>query len=151
MKRLMILATGIAAGAFAMYMLDPVAGRRRRAQVREKAVATGHDAERLARGASKHTVDRFRGAAAEVRSRFRTERVGDRRLHERIRSQLGRLVAAPGHLEVGVDNGHVTLRGSARPSEVEPLVAAVSGMQGVESVDNRLETGPRSQDGQPVH
>lgn len=63
MKHLMTLATGIAVGAFAMYMFDPENGNRRRAQVRDKAASAGHDAERLARGAAKQV-----GSAAKQAS-----------------------------------------------------------------------------------
>lgn len=154
MKGLMTLATGIAVGAFAMYMLDPEEGRRRRALVRDKAASAGHDAERLARGASKHAANQLRGAAAEAQSHMRNASVGDSQLHERIRSQLGRLVDQPGNLQVKVDHGHVTLSGSARPSEIQSLMAAVSAMQGVEGVDNRLSSGtgtPSSPGGSPLH
>lgn len=135
-------ATAFAAGAFAMYMLDPERGPSRRALVREKALAAGHDAQRLARGASRHTANQLRGAAADVRSRLRNAPISDRKLHERIRAELGRLVDQPGQVEVDVSNGFVTLSGAVKLSEMERLVAAVSATQGVEHVDNRLSTGP---------
>jgi osmotically-inducible protein OsmY len=154
MKGLMTLATGIAVGAFAMYMLDPEEGRRRRALVRDKAASAGHDAERLARSASRHAANQMRGAAAEAQSHLRNASVSDAQLHERIRSQLGRLVNQPGNLQVKVDHGHVTLSGSARPAEIQSLLAAVSAIQGVEGVDNRLSSGtgtPPSPSGSPLH
>jgi osmotically-inducible protein OsmY len=153
MKALMTLATGFAVGAFAMYMFDPEEGRRRRALVRDKAASAGHDAERLARGASRHAANQLRGAAAEAQSHMRNAPVSDSQLHERIRSQLGRLVDQPGTLQVKVDNGHVTLSGSAKPGEIQSLLAAVSAMQGVEGVDNRLSAGtqPSPGGGAPLH
>lgn len=154
MKHLMTLATGIAVGAFAMYMFDPENGNRRRALVRDKAASAGHDAERLARGASRHAANQVRGAAAEAQSHLRNVSVSDAQLHERIRSQLGRLVNQPGNLQVKVDHGRVTLSGSARPAEIQSLLAAVSAMQGVEGVDNRLSSGtgsPSSPSGSPLH
>jgi hypothetical protein len=143
------LATAFAAGAFAMYMLDPETGRRRRALVRDKAVAAGHDAQRLARGASRHTTDRLRGAAAEMRSQVREATPGDRQLHERIRSELGRLVDQPGQVQVEVSNGHVILSGSATPAEREKLIAAVSSMPGVEHVANHLSAAAPGTQGAP--
>jgi BON domain-containing protein len=154
MKRLLTLATGMAAGAFAMYMFDPENGNRRRARVRDKAVAAGHDTERLARGATKHATNQLRGAAAEAQSHMRDASPDDRQLHERIRSQLGRLVEHPGNLQVKVEHGHVTLSGSAKPSEIQSLLASVSSMQGVERVDNRLSAGTGAQPpsgGVPLH
>lgn len=122
--------------------------------MRDKAASAGHDAERLARGASKHAVNQLRGAAAEAQSRVRPAPLGDSFLHERIRSQLGSLVDQPGNLQVKVDHGHITLSGSATPSEIQSLLAAVSAMQGVEGVDNRLSSGTGtlpSPSGSPLH
>ncbi|HET7611864.1 MAG TPA: BON domain-containing protein [Rhodanobacteraceae bacterium] len=138
---LMKLATAFAAGAFAMYMLDPETGRRRRAMVRDKAVAAGHDAQRLARGASRRTSDKLRGAAAEMRSQMGDATPGDRQLHERIRSELGRLVGQPGQVEARVNDGLVTLSGSVQSAEMDRLIAAVSAIPGVRHVDNRLSVG----------
>ncbi|HET6906371.1 MAG TPA: BON domain-containing protein [Rhodanobacteraceae bacterium] len=152
MRQLIRLATAFTAGAFAMYMLDPQTGRRRRALVRDKAVAAGHDARRLARSASRHTADHLRGATAEMRSQMRGAHPDDRQLHERIRSELGRLVGQPGQVQVDVSNGHVTLTGSATPSEREKLVAAISSIPGVEHVANHLSagSGPGMQGTQPA-
>jgi hypothetical protein len=132
-----------------MYMLDPQTGRRRRALVRDKAMAAGHDAQRLARGVSRHTANSLRGTAAEVRSQMRDAPLDDRQLHERIRSELGRLVDQPGQVGVNVSNGFVTLTGSAKSSEMERLIGVVSAMQGVEHVENRLSAalGPAGPQG----
>lgn len=148
MKQLLKMVTAFAAGALTMYMLDPVAGRRRRATVRDKAVAAGHDAEDFARDSARHASDLVHGAAAQL---HRSEPANDRQLKERIRSQLGHLVAQPGKVEVHVENGLVTLSGSARLSEVEELVTAVSAMLGVERVDNRLAPGQVVQTSQSKH
>lgn len=154
MKRLLTLATGMAAGAFAMYMFDPENGNRRCALARDKAASAGHDAERMARGATRHAANQLRGAAAEAQSHLHGTPLSDTQLHERIRSQLGRLVDQPGSLQVKVEHGQVTLSGTAKPSEIQSLLAVVSAMQGVERVDNRLSTGiggQPSSGGAPLH
>lgn len=133
-----------------MYLFDPVAGRRRRALARDKAVAAGHDVEDFARGKARHAADRLHGAAAQMRAHMRHEPVDDEQLTDRIRSQLGHLVAQPGKIEVHVENGVVTLSGSARLGEVDQLVASVASMLGVEGVDNRLE-GHAAKAGQTQH
>jgi osmotically-inducible protein OsmY len=138
MKRLLALATGIAAGAMVMYMLDPNNGRRRRALVRDKAVAAGHDVERLARGTSRQTANRLRGMAAKVRARVQHPRLDDDQLRDHIRSKLGHALRHPARVEVDVDHGHVVLKGTADPVETEHLVATISKMQGVHGVENRL-------------
>ena len=136
MGRLLKLAAAFAAGAATMYLLDPVAGRRRRATARDKVRAAGQDIQDYAQDTARHAVDRLHGASAHLHGHAPS---GDRQLHDRIRSKLGHLVAQPGKVEVHVEGGLVTLSGSARLSEVDELVAAVSDMLGVSRVDNRLD------------
>lgn len=138
MKRLLALATGLAAGALAMYMLDPSNGRRRRALVRDKAVAAGHDVERLARGTTRHTANHLRGTAAKLRARVHHSRPDDEQLHDHIRARLGHTLHHPAHVEVQVDHGHVVLKGTANAAEMDLLVSTISKMQGVHGVESRL-------------
>lgn len=130
--------TAFTAGAAIMYYLDPVAGRRRRALVRDRGVAAGHDVEDFARAKSKRAVDRAQGMVARTRAGLSTASVGDEQLHGRIRTKLGRLVDHPGQVNVDVHDGHVTLRGSASTAEIEQVTGALSAMRGVEDIDNRL-------------
>lgn len=136
MGQLTKLAAAFAAGAAAMYLLDPVAGRRRRTMARDKLVAAGQDVQDFAHDTARHAADRLHGASAHLYGHLPSD---DRQLHDRIRSKLGHLVAQPGKVEVHVEDGLVTLSGSARLAEVEELVAAVSDMLGVARVDNRLD------------
>jgi osmotically-inducible protein OsmY len=130
------LAAAFAAGAAAMYLLDPVAGRRRRTMARDKVLAAGQDIQDFAQDTARHAADRLHGASAHLHAQAPSD---DRQLHDRIRSKLGHLVAQPGKVEVHVEDGLVTLSGSARLAEVDELVAAVSDMLGVARVDNRLD------------
>lgn len=66
MNMLLRVASAFAAGATAMYFLDPVAGPRRRALVRDKGVAARHDVEDFARAKSTHLSNRLHGMAAEA-------------------------------------------------------------------------------------
>ena len=145
---LLKLATAFAAGAMTMYMLDPAAGRRRRAMARDKAVAAGHDMQDFVHDTARHAADRLHGAVAQRHGQDPTD---DEQLHNRIRSKLGHLVAQPGKVEVHVEGGLVTLNGSARLSEVDKLVAAVADMLGVERIDNRLDTEQATPPGQSTH
>jgi osmotically-inducible protein OsmY len=131
------LAAAFAAGAAAMYLLDPVAGRRRRATARDTVRTAGQDIQDFAQDTARHAVDRLHGASAHLQGHAPSD---DRQLHDRIRSRLGHLVDQPGKVEVHVADGLVTLSGSARLTEVDALVAAVSDMLGVERVDNRMAT-----------
>ncbi|MDH5822716.1 BON domain-containing protein [Luteimonas sp. RD2P54] len=138
MANLLRIATAFAAGAAAMYLLDPRLGRSRRSRLRDRAVATGHDAESYARGQLRHAVNHVKGTLAEARSQLGSREVGDDQLHERIRAELGHLVERPRAIEVAVASGHVRLRGEALAGEIEPLLSAVADMPGVRDVDNRL-------------
>ena len=113
MNTIMRIATAFATGAAAMYFLDPLAGNRRRALVRDKGVAAGHDLERLTREKTTHAADRLHGVVAETRAALAATPVGDTQLRERIRTRLGRLVDDPGDISVHVQGGQVVLRGSA--------------------------------------
>ena len=97
MKDRFSLVAGFAAGALAMYYLDPRAGRRRRALARDKVVAVGHEAAWLADAKRKRAIDHLKGWL--VTRRFdrhtRKQPESDQQLHERIRSRLGRVVSHP--------------------------------------------------------
>lgn len=56
-----------ALGALAMYLLDPLQGRRRRALIRDKAYSAGIKTRKIADAASTDISNRARGAVAEVR------------------------------------------------------------------------------------
>ena len=138
MNTLFRLATAFAAGAATMYYFDPAAGRRRRALVRDRGVAAGHDIEDYARAKGKRAVDRLHGAAAEAHAHMADHPVGDQQLHDRIRAKLGRLVDNPADVSVHVQDGHVVLMGSASAAEIETLSTSVAAMRGVGDVDVRL-------------
>jgi hyperosmotically inducible protein len=132
------LAAAFAMGGLAMYFLDPVVGRRRRALMRDKGVAVEHEVEHLVRAKSKRAVGQMRGAVAKTRSRFAQGPVDDEQLLERIRSRMGRLVDRPREVEVAVREGHVVLTGRASATEIGHLMETLSAMPGVVDVDNRL-------------
>jgi BON domain-containing protein len=138
------IAVAFAAGAAAMYYFDPIAGRRRRALVRDQGVAARHDLEDLADAKVKRATDRVRGTMAEARGRMSDEPISDERLHARIRAELGRLVDKASAVKVEVHDGNVALSGRVSAEEIDALVEAVEAMQGVESVANRLVVGSQA-------
>jgi len=142
MKTLVKVAVAFAAGALAMFYLDPAAGRRRRALARDKAVSTGHDAGRLARAKTKRAADRVRGVVARTRTRWSHHSIDDDQLEARVRTRLGRLVAWPHGVEVRVRGGCVTLGGFAAAEEITDLVDAVALMPGVAAVQCRVRLPP---------
>ena len=131
-------ATVFAAGAAAMYFLDPVAGRRRRATTRDQTLAAGRDLQDEARQAGRRVSSRARGAVAEMDSAMDDAPVSDQKLEARIRSRLGHMVERPGDVEVEVNDGHVVLSGTASDDEVASVTRELAGMDGVSDVENRM-------------
>ena len=136
--------TAFAAGAVAMYYLDPVTGRRRRALARDQGAAVCHDATDYASAKSRQVLSRAQGALAKTREKLSSQPVGDVQLHDRIRARLGHVIAHPAQVKVDVNDGHVVLRGSATAEEIDEVVNTVLAMRGVEDIDNRLSA--RDQD-----
>jgi hypothetical protein len=138
MTTLFRIAAVFAAGAVAMYFMDPVVGRRRRALMRDQGVATGHDVENFVRTKSRRVVHRLNGTVARTRARLSHAPVDDEQLLERIRSRLGHLLEHPRSVEVAVRDGNVVLTGRASAADIDHLTDTISRMRGVEDVDNRL-------------
>lgn len=141
MNALLKTLTLVAAGAAAMYYLDPSEGRRRRALVKDKGASAGRSLKDSARATGRHASNRLDGAMAGMRGGMDDTPVTDDVLHERIRSKLGHAVARPGDIEVEVNDGHVVLSGSATPEEMDSVARTVAGMPGVSDVENRMSDG----------
>jgi uncharacterized membrane protein len=137
-KRIGILG-GTTLGAAAMYLLDPVAGRRRRAVARDKLVRAANTTGCALDAAGRDLANRVRGIVAEAGCALRNEPVTDEQLTARLRSALGRVVSHPSSIEVSVRDGNVTLRGPVLESEAGHLLRCVARTRGVHEVDNQLE------------
>jgi len=131
---------GMALGAGLMYFLDPDKGGRRRALLRDQIARAGHELEDLTTTTARRVRNRAVGLAHEARAELTERGVDDRVLVERVRSEIGRVVAQPHAIEVEAHHGSVTLTGTASPEEVQALVRTVKGVRGVESVTNQLRT-----------
>lgn len=129
---------GLAAGAGAVYLLDPDKGRRRRALVRDQFVHAGHELDEAARAGTRHVRNRVVGLAHEARAALTEREVEDRVLEERVRSAAGRTVSNPGSLLVSADGGRVTLSGEIPSKEVQELVRTARSVRGVHHVENQL-------------
>lgn len=143
------LAAAFAAGALVMYLMDPAAGRRRRALMRDKGMAMGHDARHLVHAKTKRAGDRLRGAVAKTRAHLSSEPIEDERLHDRIRSKMGRMVSHPHAIHVDVHYGRVVLKGTAPRAEADELVSMIESMRGVEGVHDLLVTEEEQRPPQP--
>lgn len=131
--------SGFGLGAGLLYFLDPIAGGRRRALVRDKSVHAGHVLTKKTNVTAKDLAHRTTGMVAESRSRLSRRPVSDSVLVERVRSKLGRYVSHPHAVCVSADDGRVTLSGVIFDYEVEKLLRAVSKVKGVKEVANYFE------------
>src|SRR5688572_28754705 len=119
-----------------MYLLDPDRGKRRRALLRDKGV-----------WAARKTSDYIKVTAHDLRNRTQgithvhssSESVDDRKLAERVRSKLGRVVSHPGAIEVSAQDGRIMLAGPILVEEIPALLACANRVQGVKQVVNNLD------------
>ena len=151
MNTILKLAVSFAAGAAAMYYLDPATGRRRRALARDQGVAARHEVEDYARAKSRRAANRMRGVLAKTRAKIAPRPLDDGQLHDRIRARLGRVVSRPGAVEVKVDDGYVVISGNALEDEIDELLDTLSAMRGVKGVDNRMSPTPPGNSESGVH
>ena len=128
-KPLATLGAAAAAGALAMYYLDPDLGARRRALLADL-VRNGLPGERRAGGRASPRRVYHRVTQADPRT--------DAELRDQIRSRLGRLVSHPGAIGVDVDNGVVRLSGRVLAKERDGLLAQVQQMAGVQKLVNAM-------------
>jgi osmotically-inducible protein OsmY len=145
MNALMKVATAFAAGAAAMYLLDPETGRRRRALVRERSGGAARDLQDSVRSAGRDAANRMRGRVAETKSHLAGEPVDDDTLHDHIQAKIGHLMDRPSTVDVDVVDGHVVLSGEAPDDEAAARSRYVAGMQGVSDVENRLSAQAQAQ------
>lgn len=136
-----MLLGGAALGASAMYLLDPREGRRRRALVRVQMVRATHKTGNALDALGRDAANRARGLAAETRSRLRAESSANaRKLQERVRAELGRVVSHPRAIDVYVSaDGCVCVTGPVLMEEADTAISAVQTVRGVREVDDRLE------------
>ena len=129
-------AAGIGAGC--MYLFDPDRGKRRRAEIRNKAKHINSIAIETVGKTQRDLRNHLLGVRAEIGSLVCSEEVADEVLKARIRSKLGRLVSHPHAIEVKVVDGRAILTGPILAAEVVPLFEVISGIDGLKSVENLL-------------
>jgi hypothetical protein len=124
------------AGAAMMYFLDPSSGARRRARVRDGTSRVYRGGRESARKKAVDLRNRAQGWNARLSRTFGGAMpVSDDVLANRIRSQLGHLATHAGAIDVRVASGCVKLGGRVLLGEASRIVAAITSMDGVRSVD----------------
>lgn len=123
----------VAAGALAMYYLDPELGERRRALLADL-VRSGLPGERRRRARARlsQRASHLLAAVPDAQS--------DAELRDRIQQRLGRMVSHPRAIHVGVDNGVVRLSGRVLAKECDGLLDQVQRMPGVHRLVNAMSS-----------
>lgn len=125
------------AGALATLLLDPARGRRRRAEVANRAGAVGRRMARRGDARVRYMGGRLEGVGARARGAggYRPESEAD--LREHLRQVIADLDVPTTDVNVDVAGGTATLRGEVQRPEwkeaVELAVAETPGVEGVES------------------
>lgn len=136
----LMFTAGAAVGAGAMALLDPGRGAYRRSLIRNQLVRASHKTADGLDALARDAANRARGVAAEAWSALRPEHVGTRKLEERVRAELGRVVSHPRAIAVSAsDDGCVCLAGPILAEEADQLIAAVRSVRGVCDVEDSLE------------
>ena len=137
---------GLGIGAALMYFLDPDAGRRRRALVRDQCVRGGHALQDATEGAVQAAANRTRGyiKRAQLAVKGGDESVEDWVLEARVRAAMGHVVADLRDVSVRAENGVVILEGGAPSADAQELAACARHVRGVRDVDNRLRPAPNA-------
>ncbi|MGE5608755.1 MAG: BON domain-containing protein [Bacillota bacterium] len=135
-----LLAIGcVALGMGIMYVLDPTAGKRRRAFARDKVRSSLGEMSETMQKKSRNVWNRTSGFVSELRHRGGQRQVSDKTLVERIRSDMGHAVSEASAIHVSVQSGRATLSGPIAANEVDSLLKCVWAVPGVVELINRLD------------
>lgn len=140
-RNLIDLALAAVTGAALMYLFDPQHGARRRAMLRDKAEAGGHDLSDYAQTQAKRVLDHARGLSARARTYALSgekERSDDYEIGERIRARLGHVVSHPRAIGVDVARGSACLSGHVLAHEYDAVLSAVWAVPGVADIEDGL-------------
>ncbi|MGZ5195527.1 MAG: BON domain-containing protein, partial [Ramlibacter sp.] len=129
-----------AAGALALFCLESLVMRRRRARIGEKIGSASRRAVRAGEHVARHIADQVKGVVAtgsldRVSSR---EPENDAQLRERVMARLGHLVSHPGAIDISVREGIVRVSGQVLAQELDGLLTQLTHMPGVHKVHNAL-------------
>jgi hypothetical protein len=120
-----------AAGALAMYYLDPELGARRRALLAQLVRSGLPESNRRPQGRGRAVQRAYlRPAVADPQT--------DAELRERIQERLGRMLSHPGAIGVSVEDGVVRLSGHVLAKERDGLLEQVQQMPGVQKLVNAM-------------
>lgn len=135
--RVRVLLVGTVIGIVLGRLFDPISGRRRRAELRDRSAAMFRRTRRRAVRFGSYV----RGRTQRVRHlREKPKDLDDATLTDKIETLIFRPADVPkGQINVNVQNGVVQLRGEVpRPELIDDLVSQVRRIHGVRDVENLL-------------
>jgi hypothetical protein len=148
----LLVACGV--GALAEYFLDRQHGARRRHLVRDRARAALRRRSRNAVRRAKYLEGvaegvAYKAAHAVPGATGHTEPPDDVALAQKVESIAFRKAGVPkGQVSVNADNAVIYLRGQlGSDDQIEELVRATQGIEGVNGVENLLHTHPETTEG----
>lgn len=131
------LLAGLGLGAALMYLLDPGRGGRRRAQFRDKFIRGFRVGRREVISHAADIRNRAMGTLAEVKASA-SEPPNDKKLEQRVRSELGHHLEHARAIEVVAEEGTVTLRGPVPQRELGDAIATAKSTRGVKDVHDEM-------------
>jgi len=135
------LVIGAAAGAAAVWFLDPNDGVRRRNVVRDKALKYGRQTGAQAQRTANYAAGQAKGAAYEAApTGDKPKDLNDPTLTRKVESEIFRAADSPkGDVSVNVENGVVYLRGRVPDEDaIRQLAEDAAKVDGVRGVENLL-------------
>jgi hypothetical protein len=138
MRKLGVIAALAAAGA---WLYDPVSGRRRRSQLRDRTAGFFRRSARRSGRFGRHVASDTQGLvqrAAHARPEPRV--LDDATLKNKVETEIFRAADSPkGRVSVNAQHGIVQLRGEVDSADlIDDLVQKVRSIQGVREVENLL-------------
>jgi hypothetical protein len=130
---------GVVVGATAMYFLDPVKGRSRRAVRSDRWRSRARIAERRAEQRARDAANRQAGERARARGAGQFHPVDDRSVELHLHQVLAELDVPTADVTVEAIEGLVRVRGQvASMSEHEQVITAIREARGVRDVESLL-------------
>lgn len=130
---------GIALGALAMYLADPVQGRRRRELVQEKMRTASEATGSVLSEAMHRTENRMSSAQLRAKSLLRRKQLDDESLQDRVRNTVAMLASFPEEVRIKAEQGKVILSGTVAAKEKERLLRKIRRIPGVRELRDQLE------------
>jgi osmotically-inducible protein OsmY len=127
-----------------MYFLDPRLGPYRRGIARDRTTSIANRSIALAEKQARNARNHLQGLVAETRKALRGEEpVNDRKLAERIRSKIGRVLLHPSAIEIEVMDGRVVAKGKLKQDQAQRVVSVIRRVRGVHGVEDLVERVPQ--------